>query len=221
VHTYSLADAPVGLSLTETGGDDYSEKCAGLKAVSWEMTQSHGTDNPFLTLSVDWLGESTGGEETAVSATYPPITTRMLASQCGGVEFNGVTYQDTLIGWTLRCERQTQPAPAVGQKTTSQPFQNGPFVVTLEARIRRSTGAIYTAHRAGTTDSSMTIAYTGSGNYAATITMYNGVVSKVTKPLDVGNNEVIETVTWQFYGDSSNPPVKFALTNNASDPLTN
>ncbi len=221
VHTFALADAPTGLSVGITRGDDALEKFSGVRVVGWEFSQSNGADNPFLTLSVDVLGQDSGGEEATGATTYPPDTARMLASQCSGFEFAGVTYQDTLIGWTLRVERQTRPAPAVGQKFTSEPFQAGPFTVTLTARIRRSTGALYSALRAGTTDTSSTITYAGSGNHAATITLYNTVVTNVGVPMDVGNNEVVEEVTIRAFADSSNPPMKIDLTNDNANPLTN
>ncbi|MGA0848319.1 MAG: hypothetical protein ACO3RX_00060 [Chthoniobacterales bacterium] len=223
VHTYTLGDKPaLGLSATFNKGEAASDLSAGGRVSGFELRHVNGTDGDGLAVfafDAIWKA-SENGEESKVSPTYTPITRKMLASQMSGYTWNGTDRKAYLLDYTLTVDRATGRAPGFGTKETADPIQRGPHVVTLTARFRQEDGSHYAAVRADTA-SDLVIGYTGTGNDAISLTLRNGIVASVAEERSASTNEVIETVTMQFFGDATDSPLTMAITNDASDPATN
>jgi len=223
VHTYTLGDAPtLGLSVTINRGEAVSETAAGGRVTGFEIRHANGTDGDGLMMvGLDAIWKKSGaGEESLVVPTYTPITRKALASQMTGFTWNSADRKAFLLDYTITGDRQTRRAPAFGDKSTQEPIQTGPHMVTLSARFRREDGSLYAGLRAGT-QGDLVIAYSGTNTDALTITLRNAIVESVVPEHSASTNEVIETVTFKVFGDASDSPLTIAVSNEASDPATN
>lgn len=222
-HTYTLGDKPtLGMSVTVNRGGDKSEKAAGGRVTSFEIRHNNGTDSDGvarLRYDAIWVA-SENGEESLVSSTYTPITRKVLSSQLTGFTWNSVDDKADLLDFTVAVNRNTRRAPAMGQRTTQDPIQDGPHEVTATARFRRSASSHYAGLRADT-QSDIVIAYSGTSNDDMTITARNAVIDSVSVDTQAGRNEVVETVVWKCYGDATDSPLTIAITNDATNPAVN
>lgn len=226
-HTYDLRDAPaLGLSMSANRSDDSTEKAGGCRCASFTLTQDKGdTAEPHLLFASEWIGKSTGGEESLVSPTYPPtyIGRKVLASQLTDFTFNSVDYNDSgeLLRWELRVDRKLDRAQSLGSKYTNDPVQTAPMECRLTARFRLSSKTLYAAFRAGT-QGDISIVYDGAAaNDTLTLTARNAVISDHPRVDNVGQNVIEVDVTWNLYADAADSPVTLAITNAANDDQTN
>lgn len=223
VHTYTLGDAPtLGQSITINRGEDASEKAAGGRVTGFEIRHSNGTDSDgLMMLSFDAIWkQSENGEESKVSPTYTPITRKVLASQMTAFTWAGTNRKAYLLDYTITVDRQTRRAPGFGDKSTQEPVQAGPHLVTVTARFRREDGTLYAGLRADTA-SDLTVTYAGTSTDALSMTIRNAIVESVALEHSASSNEVIESVTWKAFGDSSDSPLTIAVSNEATNPATN
>lgn len=225
-HTYTLGNKPtLGASITFSRGVRATEKMAGCRAVSWTLNQDNGTAaEPHLTVESNWIGKSTGGEESYVTPTYPPTlnSRRAKASQQTAFTFNSVNYISSgeIVSWSLTVERGIESAPSVGSKYTQDPVQTGPIMVTVRATVRLASATLYAAHRAQTV-SDITITYAGTGTDALRITARNARISEYSSPARAGGNTPEATIVWKCYGDSADSPLTIEVDNSATDDRAN
>lgn len=226
-HTYDLQDAPaLGLSISVNRSDATTEKAGGCRVSTFSIVHDKGdSSEPHMVLSAEMIGKSTGGEEAAVSPTYPPtyITQRIRASELTGFTFNSVdrVASGELLRYEVRVDRKMDRAQSLGSKYTQDPVQTAPMEVTVTARFRLSSTTLYAAHRAQT-QGDIVITYDGAATHdGATLTARNSVISEYRRTDNAGQNVVEVEVTWKAYADASGSPLTLAITNAAADDRTN
>lgn len=169
---------PVGLTMeviAGTGSAQVYEGCVITKAVF--KIEAGG----LMRLTLDLIGETSGGETGAGTPSYTTSELEVLHHQAGTISFNSVNYTAKSLTWTV--DHKLARRQLLGSKLTKQPLPSDFADVMLDVELEydSDSGALHAALSADT-QGDATITFTGASSRTFTVLAHNAYLESVDQP---------------------------------------
>lgn len=209
------AEAPFGMTIEIGRGDGTSEVFEGCFAES--ATFSVAAGGGPMQLSIDVVGETSGGRVALGTPTYPTTDSPVLPYHAGDLGWNAQTYcpQDFTFTITNGFPRRN----CLGSLLTKEPKRGGFIDLSVQSTIDIDDD-FYTQHLAET-ETDLTLNFTGAaisgGNYGLNFTFHNAFIATVDDPVDQPGL-LSSSVTWTPSSDLTDDGVQIdVVTDQASN----
>lgn len=209
-HDFTLATpGPTGLTIQGGYGTGDAEYFQGCKVDSFEWSLTAGD---VARLTVDVIGETSGGLVLKSAPTYSTGGEEMLHSHISDFSFNGSTW--CLSDITISGGRALTRRNLLGSTLTKEPAPGDFGELTVRFTVEYGqTAGLNAAWLAGT-QGDATFTLTGSGNNAATFTLQNLYIRDVSRPINTAGI-ITQTVECVCEADnvSYNEGLKISIVN--------
>lgn len=221
-HAITLAKQPatlntdkVSLSLEGILGDSGdAEVFEGSMITRTTLSLSTGG---VMSASHEVIAETTGGQEARSTPTFSSNGEEVLHSHGGTLAFNSNTHSVREISITV--DQKLAKRQFIGSTLTQQP-QPTDFTEVTVRFTREYTDDNPHDEYVADTQGDATIAFTGTGNNALTITMQNFYITSVTESVNTAG-VITQTVEGRCESDGTDEGLSLAFVNDNASAFTN
>ena len=177
-HTYPLATGlQIGLTMELIRGTGSAEVFEGVLISKATISIDAGG---FMTVSLDIIGETSGGPTSAGSPTLTTNEIEVLHHHAGTLGWNSGTYYPKKL--TLTLDNKLADRMLLGSKLTAKPAPSDFLEVTAAVDLEWSADDFDSGWTADT-ESDLAITFTGTGSRTITFTLHNAYIDDSDHPL--------------------------------------